>query len=37
MGFHAVRLACENGCDLHWYYYDLPNRIGRLPYLSSFY
>lgn len=25
MGFHAVRLACENGCDLHWYYYDLPN------------
>lgn len=26
IGFHAVRLACENGCDLHWYYYDLPNR-----------
>lgn len=26
MGFHAVRLACENGCDLHWYYYDLPKR-----------
>lgn len=20
-----MRLACENGCDLHWYYYDLPN------------
>lgn len=26
IGFHAVRLACENGCDLHWYYDDLPNR-----------
>ena len=26
MGFHAVRLACENGCDLRWYYYDLPDR-----------
>lgn len=25
LGWHAVRLACENGCDLHWYYYDLPN------------
>lgn len=29
--FHAVRLACENGCDLHWYYYDLPNRRARFP------
>lgn len=31
MGFHAVRLACENGCDLHWYYYDLPNGRAWFP------
>lgn len=31
IGFHAVRLACENGCDLHWYYDDLPNRWTWFP------
>lgn len=31
LGWHAVRLACENGCSLRRYCYDLPNGRAWFP------